>query len=137
MRHSDSIGIANMAQMVNVIAPIVANEQGSFCQTIFYPMRNYRRACGSILADVQYECEGLDLCATLKEDGSCVLFAVNTLAEPLELALDAPVRSMTVLHCDALDRINDMEHDYVQETELTPNAATVTLMPYSISTLVL
>lgn len=37
------IGIANMAQMVNVLAPIVTQENGSWFQTIAYPLRLYRK----------------------------------------------------------------------------------------------
>jgi alpha-L-arabinofuranosidase len=32
------VKIANMAQLVNVIAPIFANENGLFLQTIYYPL---------------------------------------------------------------------------------------------------
>ena len=135
IRHSDTIGIANMAQMVNVIAPIVATREGSFKQTIFYPMRDYRWNCGAVLTDVQYDGEGIDLCATLTEDKRCVVFAVNTLAEARELELDSPVREMSTAYCDALDRVNTMEHDYVKEEKQRPNTPTVTLPPYSISVL--
>lgn len=38
-----SIGMANMAQMVNVIAPIIAEQEGSWFQTIGYPLRLYRK----------------------------------------------------------------------------------------------
>ena len=33
------VKIANMAQMVNVIAPIFTNEKGMFLQTIYYPLQ--------------------------------------------------------------------------------------------------
>ena len=31
--------MANMAQLVNVIAPIFADEKGVFLQTIYYPLQ--------------------------------------------------------------------------------------------------
>lgn len=37
LRHADRVKIACMAQLVNVIAPIMANPQGAWRQTIFYP----------------------------------------------------------------------------------------------------
>src|SRR6202007_697121 len=37
--HAHSVKIANRAQMVNVIAPIFANDDGIFLQTIYYPMQ--------------------------------------------------------------------------------------------------
>jgi alpha-N-arabinofuranosidase len=39
VRHSKTVGMANLAQMVNVIAPIFTNERGLFLQTIFHPIR--------------------------------------------------------------------------------------------------
>jgi alpha-N-arabinofuranosidase len=33
------VKIANMAQLVNVIAPIFTNEKGLFLQTIYYPLQ--------------------------------------------------------------------------------------------------
>jgi alpha-N-arabinofuranosidase len=39
MRHSDRVRIACLAQLVNVIAPIMTNENGFYRQTIFFPYR--------------------------------------------------------------------------------------------------
>jgi alpha-N-arabinofuranosidase len=39
VNHSHVVKIANMAQMVNVIAPIFTNEKGLFLQTIYYPLQ--------------------------------------------------------------------------------------------------
>jgi len=38
LNHADIVKMANMAQLVNVIAPIFTNEQGMFLQTIYYPL---------------------------------------------------------------------------------------------------
>lgn len=38
VNHSHIVKIANMAQLVNVIAPMFSNEKGMFLQTIFYPL---------------------------------------------------------------------------------------------------
>lgn len=137
MRHSDSIGIANMAQMVNVIAPVVATSEGSFRQTIFYPMRSYRQACGEKLLEISYEGEGIDLCATGSDTGEQVIFAVNTNGTPCELVFERQVRGLHVTLCDRLDRVNTMETDFVDEYEETPNGNTVTLPPYSMSVICL
>ena len=37
LRHSDRVKVACLAQLVNVIAPIMTNENGVLLQTIFYP----------------------------------------------------------------------------------------------------
>src|SRR6476620_7474072 len=39
INHANSIKIANLAQLVNVIAPIFTNENGLFLQTIYYPLQ--------------------------------------------------------------------------------------------------
>jgi alpha-L-arabinofuranosidase len=39
VNHAHIIKIANMAQLVNVIAPIFTNEKGLFLQTIYYPLQ--------------------------------------------------------------------------------------------------
>lgn len=39
VNHAHSVKIANMAQLVNVIAPIFTNENGLFLQTIYYPLQ--------------------------------------------------------------------------------------------------
>jgi alpha-N-arabinofuranosidase len=39
VRHAHIVKIANMAQLVNVIAPIFSSENGMFLQTIYYPLQ--------------------------------------------------------------------------------------------------
>lgn len=39
INHAHIVKIANMAQLVNVIAPIFTNEKGMFLQTIYYPLQ--------------------------------------------------------------------------------------------------
>jgi len=37
LRHADRVKIACLAQLVNVIAPIITSDTGAWRQTIFYP----------------------------------------------------------------------------------------------------
>jgi alpha-L-arabinofuranosidase len=39
VNHANTIKMANMAQLVNVIAPIFTDEKGMFLQTIYYPLQ--------------------------------------------------------------------------------------------------
>ena len=57
IRHCHSVRIANLAQMVNVIAPIVTSPQGIFLQTIYHPFRLYAEHTREIALDVGVECE--------------------------------------------------------------------------------
>ncbi len=55
VNHADTVKIANMAQLVNVIAPIFTNEHGLYLQTIYYPLQlfsNHVRG-SSLVLDVQ------------------------------------------------------------------------------------
>jgi len=89
MRNADRIKIACLAQLVNVIAPIVTNEKGLLRQTIYYPYSwALRWAHGTVLNALvessTYEVSGLgqvpylDVTATLSpEDGKVSLFVLN------------------------------------------------------------
>lgn len=54
IRHARSVQMANIAQIVNVIAPIFTKPDGLVLQTIFYPFELYSRTCGQIALDVAW-----------------------------------------------------------------------------------
>ncbi len=133
IRHSESIGIANMAQMVNVIAPITANESGSWRQTIFYPMRDYRKYCGESLLPLEQEGGEAELCATRTADGKTVLFAVNKTGEETVLLLDRKAEWRKLLDAEDPCAVNTEKLCIVREREDEALGRRVTLPPYSIS----
>jgi alpha-N-arabinofuranosidase len=51
-RRADVVKMANLAQMVNVIAPIMTNKQGLFLQTTFFPIVEYGKQRGNTALDV-------------------------------------------------------------------------------------
>jgi alpha-N-arabinofuranosidase len=51
-RHADVVKMANLAQLVNVIAPIFTNKQGLYLQTIYFPLAEYARQRGNQSLDV-------------------------------------------------------------------------------------
>ena len=55
IRNADIIKIANMAQLVNVIAPIFTNENGLFLQTIYYPLQLFAQNVKGTALDVFVE----------------------------------------------------------------------------------
>ena len=88
LRHADRVKIACLAQLVNVIAPIMTNRDGLFLQTIFYPYSwGLEYARGSVLRVLTdsptYEVAGmgqvpyLDVVGTMAEDGKVSLFILN------------------------------------------------------------
>src|SRR5499427_2654003 len=46
-RHANIVKMANLAQMVNVIAPIMTNKQGLFLQPIYFPIAEYGKQRGN------------------------------------------------------------------------------------------
>jgi alpha-N-arabinofuranosidase len=50
-RHADTVKMANLAQMVNVIAPIVTSREGIFLQPTYFPIREYGRQRGNVALD--------------------------------------------------------------------------------------
>ncbi|HVB96160.1 MAG TPA: alpha-L-arabinofuranosidase C-terminal domain-containing protein [Chloroflexota bacterium] len=57
VRHCQSARMANLAQMVNVIAPIFTNQEGLFLQTIYHPLRLYAEHLQDVALDVHVDCE--------------------------------------------------------------------------------
>ncbi len=89
IRHAPTVKMANIAQIVNVIAPIFTRPDGLVLQTIFYPFELYSWTCGNLALDTWWEgdtfsggaCKGvrtLDVTATLDEQKKrLVIYAVN------------------------------------------------------------
>ena len=57
IRNADIVKMANMAQLVNVIAPIFTNETGMFKQTIYYPLQLFAKNVHGTALDVHVDCE--------------------------------------------------------------------------------
>lgn len=131
LRNADRVKIACMAQLVNVIAPIMTrNGGGAWAQTIFYPMMHASALGRGVSLMPRIECERrdtrhytdvpmVDAAATVDEDGHVTIFAVNrNLTEDACLSIDLRAFGsltrvkQTVLHHDDVNAVN---------TELAPN----------------
>jgi alpha-N-arabinofuranosidase len=60
VRNADIVKMANMAQLVNVIAPIWAEEKGIFKQTIYYPLALYANNVKGTSLDLFVDCDTYD-----------------------------------------------------------------------------
>lgn len=60
IRNADIVKMANMAQLVNVIAPIFAEEDGMFKQTIYYPLQLFAQNVRGTSLDVFVDCDQYD-----------------------------------------------------------------------------
>lgn len=113
IRRADMIGIANLSEMVNVMAPILADRQGCCRQTTFYPLKYYRELAGSESAGFIYDGEGLDISVT-KEGDIFRIFAVNVGACERCLKIEVPVEMAVTLYCEDPLWVNSMEKDGVK-----------------------
>jgi len=129
LKNADRVKVACLAQLVNVIAPIMTrNGGGVWAQTIFYPMMHaskYGRgtALRPILNSPVYDCRDyekvplVDAAATLGEDGSVTIFAVNRDLRD-DICLDCDLRAFgglkpvehIVLHHDDVKAVNTEEN---------------------------
>ncbi len=128
LRHADRVKIANLAQLVNVIAPIMTEPGGaSWCQTIYHPFAlTSRHGRGTVLRvepkGPSHETRWLgevplvDAVAVQNEEG-LVVFAVNRdQSSPARLELDVRTvdglgaASHVAIHDDDPDAYNDEEH---------------------------
>ena len=60
IRNSDIVKMANMAQLVNVIAPIFTSETGLYKQTIYYPLELFSSMMHGTALDVFVDCDTYD-----------------------------------------------------------------------------
>ena len=95
-RHADSVKMANLAQLVNVIAPIFTNEEGLFLQPIYFAIAEYAKQKGNQALDVwtrspEYRTEGkkplgyLDVSATFDPAARAVYLNVLNRSETRDL----------------------------------------------------
>ena len=129
LRNADRVKIACLAQLVNVIAPIMTrNGGGCWAQTIFYPFMHascYGRGTSlrALVNSPVYDCHDydavplIDSTAVMGDDGSVTVFCVNRdTAEDCELSIDLRAfdklrfAEHIVLHHDDVKAVNTEEH---------------------------
>ena len=117
LRHAEHIGIANLAQMVNVIAPIMVDERGAWKQTTFYPFKYFREYCGEYTDDLdcmnndQYDDSNITTFMSFT-DNERILFAVNKGSNPDETITFAGKKSI-IITAEDLMAVNDYGNDKV------------------------
>jgi hypothetical protein len=82
VRHCRSVKIANLAQLVNVIAPIFTRPDGLFLQTIYHPLRLYAEHLREVALDVAVECEARELSPDEELRGRSAQHKVADLSPP-------------------------------------------------------
>ena len=157
IRHAKSVKMANIAQIVNVIAPIMTRPDGLVLQTTFYPFEVVRQTCGDTALDVYWDGDTfsaadfsglrtLDVSATLKNKKVSV-YIVNRSLEESEVRLELQTGSFTgnatahvvngpdIKSTNTFDTPNQVG---TAESTLEPDGSslTLTLEPHSFTALV-
>ena len=159
IRRSDVVRIACIAQLVNVIAPIMTAPGGpAWKQTIYYPFQFASRFgrgtalaldvdCATYNADIAADVSYLDIAGVHDEDeGTLTFFAVNRHGEEpmtIDLALERFGKPKSVTH--TLIKHDDLEAKNTKENpenvkpvrqegaSLSGDRVSVTVPPYSYS----
>jgi alpha-N-arabinofuranosidase len=108
IRHADTVKIANLAQIVNVIAPILTRGDDMVLQSIFYPIEMIARrgegvSLTPVVSGAAYESpthgatNRLDASAILNGDALSVFLVNRSASEPLEVTIDLSGASISGL----------------------------------------
>jgi alpha-N-arabinofuranosidase len=126
LRNSDRVRVACLAQIINVIAPLVTNEDGVLRQTIYYPYAWALKYARGQVVDLQIDCETyrirakglrpdfarneevpyLDVVATIdtRNNLASVFMLNRDLQSPRELALEwSDLMPKKILACETLN----------------------------------
>lgn len=160
LRHASSVKMANIAQIVNVLAPIYTTREGMLLQSIFYTFALFSNLAGTQVVQSHYSGDTfsagdaaalplLDVTATLSADNKqLVVFAINrseqaAVETAITLALGqfaGPVQVHTVNGADIKTR-NTFDNPQAVQTTVHEQAAsgreiTVAFEPHSVTALV-
>ena len=95
IRCADFVEMANWAQMVNILAPIMVNDETSIRQTVFYPLKEYRANAltevvktESVSQAVENDLNALNIVCTIdRKNGELSLFVVNLSPKSVKASL--------------------------------------------------
>ena len=151
IRHADTVKMANLAQIVNVIAPILTSETGLVRQSIFHPFQLYSQWARGDALDLYWEGETfdggdyqgvrvLDVAGSL-QNRNIALFIVNRSLQASAVELKVSDGTLSDLTCHVVNgpeiksENSESEPDLVsvhtsnsqsnQYLELSPHSVTV------------
>jgi alpha-N-arabinofuranosidase len=149
LRHADRVAVACLAQLVNVIAPIMTEPGGpAWRQTTFFPFAQASRYGRGQVLDVRVdsptygtakygETDLLHATAVRAEDGSVTVFAVNrgrTAALPLEVTLGSLGLTAVVGHSALADADPDARNTLDEPERVVPHEVTGTALADGVLT---
>jgi alpha-N-arabinofuranosidase len=126
-RQCKTVQLANLAQLVNVIAPIVANSKGIVLQTIYHPLKLYAEHSENISLDPLVRSDSfpddpktpyIDISATTNASGTALTLAIVNRHPSSDIAVDillegfSPQNTCEVYEVNgaSLDSTNTFDH---------------------------
>ncbi len=150
LRHADTVKMANIAQIVNVIAPILTSSAGLVCQPTYHPFRLYSQLARGRALDLHWEGDTfdggdyqgvrvLDVAGSLQGSG-LALFIVNRSLQTTAVHLclqdtvlpAATVQTVSGPDIKSVNTLTEPETVSVTLSEVQP-LQTLELPPHSVS----
>jgi len=141
IRHADVVKMANLAQIVNVIAPIFTNKQGLFLQPIFYPIAEYGKqrnnmAVDALVTSPTYQPRGrqplgyLDVSVTHNKKENTLYVNVLNRSEKMDISSRIENVEGTLSPSVAVWEMNHADlkatHDFGNDKKVLPKTSTIT-----------
>jgi len=132
-RHSNTVTLANMAQLVNVIAPMMTNQTSLVLQTTYYPLKLYTEHAGDVALDALVRSDAfpqfadtpyLDASATTTESRGKFTLAVVNRNPSSDIIADVAVEGFNMTAAADVYELNGPGVD-ASNTFSTPNAVGV------------
>jgi alpha-L-arabinofuranosidase len=126
LRHSGLVRVANLAQLVNVIAPIVTSPDGMFLQSIYHPLRLFADHLGEQSLDVFVDSPRHELTQAAEPDPWPYRVADDGPFPVLDaVATYTPASGQFMLSVINRDPDNDVTAEIQLANPLEPSTATV------------
>ncbi len=159
-RNADIVGLATWAQTVNVLAPIMTTENGSYCQTVYTPLLAYRLysqpnnlPISLNSPELENQLDLIDAAASISDDNHKIVVSIINLSEKeslqarinfsnLPIGGQLELTSQVTYTAPSLEVVNTLEKNFVTESKTdqtisVKNGLKINLQPASINFLVI
>lgn len=114
IRRCNTIRMANLAQLVNVLAPIIVENGSIWKQTIYYPFTLFREFCGRKYVPCETEHAGQMSITLTESETEYSLFIINADDQSRAIQFPWPADWIKTMHSNQSDMPNTISNDQVQ-----------------------
>jgi alpha-L-arabinofuranosidase len=138
-RQCRTVTLADLAQLVNVIAPIMTNEKGLVLQTTYHPLKLYAEHCGTVALDALVRSDAfpefpdtkyIDVSATTDDKNQKLTLAVVNRHPTADIPVDILIEGFQPQASGDLYEVNGPSLDSTN-TFAEPNNVTTKKTPFS------